>query len=1366
MAEINDVRTVLSSLLKAPQVEKRALKDSENYNAEDGFDNDDPLTLSDLYRDENGNRLPSNIPVFPLFGRPILPSQISTIQLDLDWLNVISQVIASSHHTFAMFAVSEDRIKGNNKLSIKDFPKTGTLVRLLSARTGPDEIDIVCEGIQRVSVVKVIDSKKNIVKVRYPEIEYRLAHPSLTDELNTNNIDLRHSLQVSADFEKKLRNLIKEQKKYAASIGIDIEPNNNTLQVDFSFHNDEHTFGTISKAKFDLFLKFVHLDHISQKEKDQLLRYIASPTPVELVKLKEYFNEIEELINSRRQTLEKELDKLDPKAKEVMQSVLDNFSKTLNKDPNHPKLPELAPVDSNSTHETSEERLATEETENHVAQDDKFNPKQQAILDFIKSSFEQDQQTIEKKKLCSLDINQLLRCQNPVLDESLNGEVAEHLAKFLNEDNSKDLPFDLLEKIKELDREELRKATQAKEEHEQQLIKDALSESPEDDSKVVGSTGPNIGFVNEDTSVVTFMPGEESSEDLLLRLTNLQKQHEQILNKKAKEVKKNKKKGKEVSTDEDFISTHQSKVKDKAKKQTAQDEQNEEDAEDLSYNLTIDTDDDLSGENLADNIKGLIDVLDQDKDIQLSKDNKWSVLQRTALIRSKLAELLGGKVVFGLSNLNKNQKDAPREVEIRAYCLGITSALQELLPLNPMITDDMRQYLSRFDMSNPSVLADCSSSITQAEYSELQKVLDTIPILPRLKLAFELISRDLSAAKLQDKIKMQVAERLQKRQKEFFLREQLNEIKKELGLSADEKSLDIEKFKTRMSKLNPPKHIQERFDDEISKLSMLEPSSPEYATTRNYVDVLSSIPWGKMSKEKFDLAKARKILNEDHEGLQDVKERIIEFLAVGALKGETRGQIMLFVGPPGVGKTSIGKSIAKALNRPFYRLSLGGIDDVAEIKGHRKTYIGAMPGKLISALRETKVMNPVIMLDEIDKLGKSYRGDPDSALLETLDPEQNKNFMDMYLDEKLDLSQCLFICTANSTDTLSAPLLDRMDPIRLSGYIAREKFAIAKNHLLPRAYHDAGIKPKSKLVISDDTLMSLIEGYARESGVRTLERSIAKLIRKAAVKLVEGEKKIVISTEDLEKYLGDAPFKKEKMLHGVGIMTGLAWTASGGVTLPIESIVTNRDAKSLNLTGSLGDVMKESANIAYSFVQSHLDKYSAKKGSNFFKKAAIHVHVPEGATPKDGPSAGVTMATSLLSLALNTPPKEGYAMTGELTLSGHVLPIGGLREKVIAARRMGIFNLIIPIGNEGDVKELPEQVSEGVTFYYADTYDDVAYILFDEAKESLISAYKEQHKDAKTVEIGPRSKTFLPREEDKESKEPKKSLKKATKTKA
>lgn len=663
------------------------------------------------------------------------------------------------------------------------------------------------------------------------------------------------------------------------------------------------------------------------------------------------------------------------------------------------------------------------------------------------------------------------------------------------------------------------------------------------------------------------------------------------------------------------------------------------------------------------------------------------------------------------------EADSKEEIEVRSYAMSLVGAIQELLPLNPMYSDEMRQYLLRFNQNDPSLLADCAASISSADVQALQQILDTEDILERLKLATTLIRKELSAAKLQDKIKSAVSEKLSKRQHDFFLREQLFEIQKQLGTRIDDKTAEADEFKKRMKKLSPPDYIKERFESELKKIKVLESGSPEYAVTRNYLDVLTTIPWGKTAKEEINLSKAREILDHDHEGLKDVKERIIEFLAVGALKGGTRGAIMLFVGPPGVGKTSIGKSIAKALNRPFFRLSLGGVDDESVIKGHRKTYIGAMPGKMVQALRESKVMNPVIMLDEIDKLSHSYQGDPASALLETLDPEQNNGFLDHYLDEKLDLSNCLFICTANTVDTIPPALLDRMDPIRLSGYITEEKLLITKKHLLPRGLKEAHMR-KTQLKITDKVIVKMIEEYARESGMRSTERAIDRLIRKAAVKIVGGEKSVSITEDNLESYLGTAPFKKEKSILGVGVITGLAWTSVGGATLSIESSCLGHEAKSLELTGSLGKVMQESAKIAYSYIQANLGRLSASH-KDFFDKATIHIHVPEGATPKDGPSAGVTLASSLLSLALGQAPKSGFAMTGELSLTGQVLAIGGIREKTIAARRMGIFNIICPKANEGDVKELPPEVKEGVNFYFAEVFDDVAALIFTDITPTL-----------------------------------------------
>ena len=655
------------------------------------------------------------------------------------------------------------------------------------------------------------------------------------------------------------------------------------------------------------------------------------------------------------------------------------------------------------------------------------------------------------------------------------------------------------------------------------------------------------------------------------------------------------------------------------------------------------------------------------------------------------------------------EQDSEEALKVTALAMDLVASLQQLLPLNPLYSDEMRQYLMRFDQNDPSMLADCAASITTCSQKKLQEVLDTYSLLDRLELSEGLIKKEIKAAKLQDKIKSTVAEKMSKRQKDFVLREQLKEIQKELGTRADSFA-EADEFSSRMKKLDPPAFIRKRFDNELKKLNMLDQNSPEYGGTRNYLDILTTIPWGQYAKEEIDLQKAREILDRDHEGLKDVKDRIIEFLALAKLKGTTAGSILLFVGPPGVGKTSIGKSIAEALNRPFYRLSLGGVNDESVIKGHRRTYVGSMPGKFVQALRDSEVMNPVIMLDEIDKLTTSYHGDPSSALLETLDPEQNNSFMDNYLDEKLDLSKCLFICTANTTETIQAPLLDRMDPIRLSGYISSEKLAIAKNHLLPKGLEKANLK-KSQFKMSDAVLKKVIEEYARESGMRSTERAINKLIRKAAVKIVGGEKSVTIKADELFDYLGTAPFKREKHLEGVGIITGLAWTSAGGATLPVEASCISNDSKGFELTGSLGDVMKESAHIAYSYIQANIAKFDSKK-KDFFKKALIHLHVPEGATPKDGPSAGVTMASSLLSLALNKAPKKGFAMTGELSLTGQVLAIGGIREKTIAARRMGIYDIICPKANESDVMELPKEITDGVNYFYADTFEDVAKVIF------------------------------------------------------
>ena len=648
--------------------------------------------------------------------------------------------------------------------------------------------------------------------------------------------------------------------------------------------------------------------------------------------------------------------------------------------------------------------------------------------------------------------------------------------------------------------------------------------------------------------------------------------------------------------------------------------------------------------------------------------------------------------------------------ELRAYSMAVINTLKELMPLNPLYSEELKFFLSRFNTNDPSPLADFAANLTTASKEDLQDVLATAPILERMKKVIVLIKKELEVAKLQSKIRQKVEERMSEQQRLFFLREQLKIIQKELGLSKDDRTADVERFRGRLENRQLPEQARKRIDEELDKLAILETGSPEYAVTRNYLDVVTDLPWGVHSTDNLDLVHARKVLDRDHDSLDDVKDRILEFLAVGALKGEVTGSILLLAGPPGVGKTSIGRSIAAALGRKFYRLSVGGIRDEAEIKGHRRTYIGALPGKFIQAIRETQVANPIIMLDEIDKIGASYHGDPASALLEVLDPEQNSDFLDHYLDVRFDLSKVLFICTANQLDTIPAPLLDRMEVIRLAGYIASEKMAIAKHHLWPRLLERSGISAQ-RIKLSNATLRQIIEGYAREAGVRNLEKQLGRIVRKTAVKILQGhEGTIRIGVKELPEYLGRPVFQREVPLTGVGVVTGLAWTALGGATLNVEATLVHTRNRGFKLTGRLGEVMQESAAIAYSYVSSHLQDYKADP--KFFDEAFVHLHVPEGATPKDGPSAGITMATALLSLARGGKIARPLAMTGELTLTGQVLAVGGIREKVTAARRSKIMALIMPEANRGDYEELPAHVTKGVTVHFVSHFREVVKLVF------------------------------------------------------
>ncbi|SFO98216.1 MULTISPECIES: endopeptidase La [Ruminobacter] len=727
----------------------------------------------------------------------------------------------------------------------------------------------------------------------------------------------------------------------------------------------------------------------------------------------------------------------------------------------------------------------------------------------------------------------------------------------------------------------------------------------------------------------------------------------------------------------------------------------------------------LEQEFKADSLTGKMGCLVRIMQARIGEDLQI-VIQGLTRVRLDNIHVKNSKVIEGDATYPEDElppRDAKEEIEVKAYAMAIISTMQEMIPINPLYYQELKQYLLRFNPNDPSLLADCAASITTASSAELLEVLETVDLIPRLKLSLSLVQKELASTKLEKTIKNTVSEKINAKQRNFFLKEQLKEIQKELGVLVDDKTSEINRLTDKMDNLNPPKEILDRFHEELNRMKLLDSQSPEFAVSRDYLNWLTDVPWGVYVKDNFNIRHARKILEEDHEGLNDVKERILEFLAVGSYKQEFNGAVMLLVGPPGVGKTSIGRSVARALNRPFFRFSLGGMRDEAEIKGHRRTYIGALPGKLVQALKESKAMNPVILLDEIDKLGISTQGDPGSALLETLDPEQNCGFRDHYLDVKIDLSKCLFICTANSLDTIPPALLDRMDAITLSGYLAEEKFRIAKKHLIPKALEKSGIRNR-EIRFQDTAVRKIIDEYARESGVRNLEKSIAKIIRKGVIKLVEKEsEKIVVKASDVRGYLGVPPFAREKTLSGVGIVTGLAWTSVGGATLPVEARLVDHYAKGFSLTGNLGNVMKESASIALSYVASNLARLCSDVPANYFEKANIHLHVPEGATPKDGPSAGITMASALLSLVLNRAPKVNFAMTGELSLTGNVLAIGGIREKVIAAKRVGISNLIVPNANREDVAELPDYVREGVNFNYVDTYDEVASILFDIGKK-------------------------------------------------
>lgn len=711
-------------------------------------------------------------------------------------------------------------------------------------------------------------------------------------------------------------------------------------------------------------------------------------------------------------------------------------------------------------------------------------------------------------------------------------------------------------------------------------------------------------------------------------------------------------------------------------------------------------------------------------------DELYQVGVLARILRIVPMEKGGAQVVLGMENRFKvispieDSQQLKAVVEVcheeridneitKAYSISIISTIKELLKLNPLYKEELQIFLSHSDFTEPGKLADFAVALTTASREELQSILETLDIQKRLEKTLELLKKEHDISILQHSISQKIDATVAKTQKDFFLREQLKAIKKELGLEKDDKSLDREKFEGRLKERKVPPDVMNVIQEELQKLSVLEVHSSEYGVIRNYLDWLTIIPWGIFSEECLDIEHAEKVLNEDHYGLEDIKERILEFISVGKLAGGIKGNIICLVGPPGVGKTSIGKSIARALNRKFYRFSVGGMRDEAEIKGHRRTYVGAMPGKLLQALKYCKTMNPVIMLDEVDKMGVSYQGDPASALLEVLDPEQNSEFLDHYLDVRTDLSNVLFIVTANILDTIPAPLRDRMEILRLSGYIQDEKLEIATKYLIPRNRKAMGLKT-SAVTFSKTAIRNIINGYAREAGVRNLETHIKKILRKIAVQIVKQGTgaKYPVNETTVKEYLGNPIFTTDRFYEHtpVGVCTGLAWTAMGGATLYIESTKVPSEKTEMKLTGQAGAVMKESSEIAWTYLNSALHKYAP--GRNFFEKSQVHIHIPEGATPKDGPSAGITMVTGLISLLNETPVLENLGMTGELTLTGRVLRIGGVKEKLVAAKRSGLKTIIMPKENLRDFEELPNHLKKGLSMHFIEHYDEVFKIAF------------------------------------------------------
>ena len=665
--------------------------------------------------------------------------------------------------------------------------------------------------------------------------------------------------------------------------------------------------------------------------------------------------------------------------------------------------------------------------------------------------------------------------------------------------------------------------------------------------------------------------------------------------------------------------------------------------------------------------------------------------------RFKISEFVEGKP-YPSARVEVIEDETEKDIEIEALMANLTGLFEKMVKLSPVLPPEFGAMAK--SITSASVLADVISSIMNAAVEEKQKILEIIDVKQRLKEVTRIISHQLEILELGNKIQTQVKEDIDKSQREYYLRQQLKAIKQELG-ETDEPKVEVEEYRAKIEKKNLPAEAKKEAERELERLSRMHPSSAEYSVSITYLDWITALPWNEGTEDNMDIKKARKILDEEHFGLDKAKKRIIEYLAVRKLKPDSKGPILCFAGPPGTGKTSLALSIAHSLGRKFIRIALGGVRDEAEIRGHRRTYVGALPGRIIQGIRRAESKNPVFVLDEIDKVGSDFRGDPSSALLEVLDPEQNYSFMDHYLDVPFDLSHVMFITTANILDTIPPALLDRMEVIELPGYTQDEKVKIAERYLIPRQISANGITP-DQITFTRGAINLIILGYTREAGLRNLEREIGTVCRGVASAVAEGIiKNASITVKDVHKYLGPIRIISEVSARTSkpGVVTGLAWTPAGGDILFVEATAM-QGKKGLTLTGQLGDIMKESATAALSFIRANAGDLGISK--DFFEENDIHIHIPAGAIPKDGPSAGVTMLTALVSLLTGRTVKEKLAMTGEITLRGLVLPVGGIKEKVLAAHRAGIKTVILPKWNKKDLVDIPQKVQRDIHFYFVD----------------------------------------------------------------